>query len=292
MSEEDLLKAGISAAKLGNMAQAASLFAQTVKQHPTSERGWFFLGMSCSTPEQRKYCLNRVLTLNPNNMEAIKQLAILSKSVSQPSTVSPSTPKPPVSTAITRNREQDNNSKSATSAFERTNTTKINDFRNDMVSTPSRKVDDIVLREIEEKRKSSQAETSTGLVLGIGGGCLSATIAATIWAAIAYVTHYQFSLIAIGVGLIVGYTMKVLNKNGSFYSGIIAALLAAFGCFLGNYLAVSALISTRVSVPILVVAIKLITNPQALAEVAGILFGPKELLFYVIAMFASFKTSV
>jgi len=292
MSEEELLKAGISAARSGNMAEAASLFAQIVKQHPTSEQGWFFLGMSCSTTEQRKYCLNRVLSLNPNNMEAIKQLAALSKSDPQPSIVSPSAPKPSASTAITRNGIQENNVKSTTSAFEQTGSTKINEFRNNMVSTSPRKVDDIVLREIEEKRKSSQPESSTGLIMGIGGGCLSATVAAIVWAGISYVTHYQFSLIAIGVGLIVGYTMKILNKNGGFYAGMIAAVFAALGCFLGNYLAVSALISTEFSVPITAVAIELITNSEAFAEVAGFLFGPKELLFYVIAMFASFKTSI
>jgi pimeloyl-ACP methyl ester carboxylesterase len=104
MSEEELLKTGIAAAKAGDMARAASLFAQVVKENPSSERGWYFLAMSCSAPDQREYCLRRVLALNPNNADAIKQLGL-----SKPASVSPpaarvvqpyappaSAPKPPV----------------------------------------------------------------------------------------------------------------------------------------------------------------------------------------------------
>ena len=74
MAEEDILKAGISAAKSGDRARAASLFAQVVKINPTSEQGWFYLGMCLTVPDQREYCFRRVLALNPNNLEAKKQL--------------------------------------------------------------------------------------------------------------------------------------------------------------------------------------------------------------------------
>ena len=75
MSEEDIIKAGITAVKSGDLTRAASLFARVVKENPSSERGWFLLGMSCSTLEQREYCLRRVLAINPNHSESRKQLA-------------------------------------------------------------------------------------------------------------------------------------------------------------------------------------------------------------------------
>lgn len=74
MSEADILKAGISAFQSGDLAKAAALFAQVVKQNPTSEQGWYMLGMSVSSPEQREYCLKRVLAINPNNQHARRQL--------------------------------------------------------------------------------------------------------------------------------------------------------------------------------------------------------------------------
>lgn len=55
------------------------MFAQAVKADPSSEQGWFLLGMCCSAPDQREYCFRRVLALNPNNLEAKQQLARLSK---------------------------------------------------------------------------------------------------------------------------------------------------------------------------------------------------------------------
>ncbi len=79
MSEEDTLRAGISVLKSGERAQAAALFAQVVKSNPSSEQGWYYLGISCVASDQREYCFKRVLALNPKNLDAQKQLAILSK---------------------------------------------------------------------------------------------------------------------------------------------------------------------------------------------------------------------
>ncbi len=81
MSEEEILKAGISAAKSGDRTKAGSLFAQVVKLNPSSEAGWFYLAMCCSTAEQREYCFRRVLEINPNNSQARQKLQEMSKPV-------------------------------------------------------------------------------------------------------------------------------------------------------------------------------------------------------------------
>jgi pimeloyl-ACP methyl ester carboxylesterase len=79
MSKEENLRAGIAAAKAGDMARAAALFAQVVKEDPYSEQGWFLLGSCSAAPERRKYCFQRVLALNPNHTEAKRQVARISK---------------------------------------------------------------------------------------------------------------------------------------------------------------------------------------------------------------------
>ncbi|MBI3170468.1 MAG: alpha/beta fold hydrolase [Chloroflexi bacterium] len=78
MSEQELIQAGISALKANDKQRAVSILAQVVQQYPQSERGWFLLGMSVDDVQKRTYCLQRVLTLNPNNPDAKKQLALLS----------------------------------------------------------------------------------------------------------------------------------------------------------------------------------------------------------------------
>ena len=100
VSETDIIKAGISAFQSGDRAKAAALFAQVVKQNPVSEQGWYMLAMSVSSPEQREYCLKRVLTINPNNQHARRQLmpqsvpVQSSQSFTSPSPHSESVPQP------------------------------------------------------------------------------------------------------------------------------------------------------------------------------------------------------
>lgn len=74
MTEAENIQAGITALRSGDRAKAAALFAQVVKQNPISEQGWYLLGMSVASPEQREYCLKRVLAINPNNEQARSQL--------------------------------------------------------------------------------------------------------------------------------------------------------------------------------------------------------------------------
>ena len=104
MSEEEKLKAGMTAIRSGDRTRAASIFADVVKSNPLSEQGWYLLGISCTAPDQREYCFHRVLTLNPNNQDATQRLADLSKPApvpppawaSQPPPVSTYTPKPSI----------------------------------------------------------------------------------------------------------------------------------------------------------------------------------------------------
>ena len=93
MSKDEILKAGIAAAKSGNFVQATALFAQVVEIDPSSEQGWLGLGYCVSAPDQREYCFRRVLALNPNNRDAREQLVQLSK----PNLVPPTRVKEPTS---------------------------------------------------------------------------------------------------------------------------------------------------------------------------------------------------
>lgn len=84
MSEEEQLKAGFSAMKSGDRVRASAILAKLVQEYPQSERGWYLLGMCISNEEQRLFCFRRVLTINPNNQEAGRQIALLSKPAAVP----------------------------------------------------------------------------------------------------------------------------------------------------------------------------------------------------------------
>jgi len=91
LSEKELLEAGISAIQSGNNKQAASTFAKLVQEYPNSEQGWYWLGLSVSTFDQKLYCFKRALSINPYHMDAKKQLALLTRE----STDSQPLPQPP-----------------------------------------------------------------------------------------------------------------------------------------------------------------------------------------------------
>ena len=99
MSNEDTLRAGIEAAKSGDLVRAAALFAEVVRVDPLSEQGWMYLGMSLPERERREYCLRRVLAINPNNSEAKSQLDRLAGPAK-----TPPTQVPPTRTDISKDR--------------------------------------------------------------------------------------------------------------------------------------------------------------------------------------------
>lgn len=77
MSTDDLLRAGIEAAQRGDHTTAAKLFVQAVQSDPQSELGWLWLGYTRTASDQREHCFRRVLQINPNNVEARRQMEIL-----------------------------------------------------------------------------------------------------------------------------------------------------------------------------------------------------------------------
>jgi len=61
------LQAGIVLAKAGKRVEARDILGQVVKDDPRSVLGWLWLAGVVDTQEQQRYCLEKVLQLNPQN---------------------------------------------------------------------------------------------------------------------------------------------------------------------------------------------------------------------------------
>lgn len=98
-SFDELLRTGVAALKAGDRSQAMSLLARAVRVNPRSEQAWLFLAGAVSDIAQRRNCLERVLSLNPQNEAALRGLRSLSPTPAPAATpVAPSpapAPKPP-----------------------------------------------------------------------------------------------------------------------------------------------------------------------------------------------------
>ncbi len=90
MSTEELLRAGITAAKASDISTASKLLMQVVKADPNSELGWFWLGLCRTDPKQRDYCFRRVLAINPQNSDAARQIEYLHQPIASSQGAPPS----------------------------------------------------------------------------------------------------------------------------------------------------------------------------------------------------------
>lgn len=58
----------------GDRIMARSLLATAVKRDPKNIRAWALLSVIVDDPDQKKYCLNRILDVDPNNKQALNML--------------------------------------------------------------------------------------------------------------------------------------------------------------------------------------------------------------------------
>jgi len=70
---EEQLRKGIALAKARKNSEARDILSQVVRNDPQSVLGWLWLAGVVETKEQRRYCLEKVLQLNPQN-EVVKRV--------------------------------------------------------------------------------------------------------------------------------------------------------------------------------------------------------------------------
>src|SRR5215212_12062242 len=84
-----MLEQAISHIGAGEIDRARSLLIEFLKQNPRDESAWLWMTRCVLEPEQKRYCFEKVLKLNPQNQNAIEGLTRLNS----PKPVSP--PMPP-----------------------------------------------------------------------------------------------------------------------------------------------------------------------------------------------------
>jgi hypothetical protein len=98
MSSEKL-DAAIKSIEAGDKTAAMQILASIVTTDPRNEMAWFWLSKCVEENDRKRYCLSKVLAINPNNRDARQALAQLEQPhPPPPKTISPilstSTPSP------------------------------------------------------------------------------------------------------------------------------------------------------------------------------------------------------
>jgi len=134
-----------------------------------------------------------------------------------------------------------------------------------------------------------QIRDNQNLSLAIAGGAGAALLGACLWAIITMATGYQIGFMAIGVGFMVGYTVRFFGKGIDKSFGLSGAILSLLGCLAGNLLAACASLAQYENMGFFDVLSRL--DPDIALEIMAATFSPMDLLFYGIAVYEGYKFS-
>jgi len=155
--------------------------------------------------------------------------------------------------------------------------------QNDVV-TPEIKIDSDKLNLYVNKLKLEQ-----NLPLAFVGGLSTTLVGAILWAIITVSTEYQIGFMAIIIGFIVGYSVRLFGKGIDTIFGVIGAFLALLGCVLGNFLSIVGFVANSENLGYLetLSLIDFSIVPEIMIES----FNPMDLLFYGLAIYEGYRFS-
>ena len=93
-----MLEHAISYIRAGEIEKARPFLINWLRQNPDDENAWLWLAKCVTDSEQKRYCLEKVLKINPQNQYAIRELKHLTRPVSPPTQPKASQVQPPVQT--------------------------------------------------------------------------------------------------------------------------------------------------------------------------------------------------
>ena len=147
----------------------------------------------------------------------------------------------------------------------------------------------VELDEMKYQRFVTELEGNQNLQMGIVGGIIGAVIGAAAWAVVTVATGYQIGWMAVGVGFLAGYGVRLMGKGISKQFGIVGAILSLLGCLAGNLLSVCAMVSKHEDVSFFDILVRL--NPEIIVDIFKTTFSPMDLLFYAIAVYEGYRFS-
>lgn len=127
------------------------------------------------------------------------------------------------------------------------------------------------------------------LPAAIGAGAISALVGATVWAVVTVSSNYQIGWMAVGVGFLVGWAVRMAGKGVTQPFGIIGAVFALLGCALGNLFSIYGFAAKGLDISLFSVigAVPFSTVLSGFAQA----MQPMDFLFYGIAVYEGYKFS-
>jgi len=145
-------------------------------------------------------------------------------------------------------------------------------------------------RPITAPKPAGPVEVSENLSMGFMAGLVAAAVGAGLWALITIVTDFQIGWMAVGVGFLVGWAVRIAGKGTHRAFGMMGALLAFGGCAVGNLLTIVVIAARHFEIPLLQVFSRL--TPDVVVNLMELTFKPIDLLFYGLAIYQGYRFSI
>ncbi|HWT05104.1 MAG TPA: hypothetical protein VN224_05060 [Xanthomonadales bacterium] len=132
------------------------------------------------------------------------------------------------------------------------------------------------------------------LLLGTLGAIAGAVLGAIAWGAITAATHFQIGYMAVGVGFLAGYGMRVLGGGRDRADGVIAGIVAFLGCVLGNLLTIVIGFAPHDDAHrgVAELTLLLLSSPKLAWFMLSENFSIMDVLFYALAVYAGYRTAL
>ncbi len=126
--------------------------------------------------------------------------------------------------------------------------------------------------------------------LAVLAGLFAAILSAAVWAGFTVVTEYQLGIIAIGVGFLVAFFIRLAGKGLSIKFQLLGALLSFVGCAGGNFLTICYYIAQNEGLGFFEVFPLL--DYSAMPEIMASTFSVMDIVFYGIAIYEGYRLSL
>ena len=147
----------------------------------------------------------------------------------------------------------------------------------------------VEIDQIRLQQHRMEVRDNQNLAMGVLGGIGAAALGAWVWAMVAYYTDYQIGWMAIGVGFLVGYSVRQFGKGVDTSFGVIGAVFSLAGCLAGNLLTVCVFIAKEEGVEVTAVLSQL--DFETAVEMLVETFNPMDILFYGFALYYGYRNS-
>jgi hypothetical protein len=139
----------------------------------------------------------------------------------------------------------------------------------------------------DRARVLEHLRVSQRLIPAVVAGCIAGLIGAAVWAVIAIFTQHEIGWIAIGVGFLVGFAVRVAGRGFEVRYAAIGGALALAAVVAGKILALCGLIAKQENISFWDVLgnFPFSELPAVMRET----FEPMDLLFYALAVWMGWK---